>query len=309
MADGYTEIPHNFNDVDPYVITENDRIVQEIIACEKCFIYDTCSFRKHVQLKHPEYLFAFINNYHSVVVITRCILMELASHSGILNQEYIQYIHKMQQAQIKVLILYEEDLFDVLSICFTTISSINHLLALAIINVKTATGAIQSLLKEDKALRTEIFKEKNSDNSLYRRFFKTVRQKKEAEDHLGEELIALCVHLLANIPEAPGYKYLVLTEDKGAIRLLKKAAKNVLEYLGVRAFSALTTAKLASRLYEEHIISQKNQVEEMLATGVTDGVIGILGCEEYDLEPKEKVMSCGELAEKIVAGNGIYVNY
>lgn len=171
-------------------------------------------------------LFAFLNKYHSVVVITRCILMELASHSGILNQEYIQYIHKMQQAQIKVLILYEEDLFDVLSICFTTISSINHLLALAIINVKTATGTIQSLLKEDKALRTKIFKDKNSDNSLYRRFFKAVRQKKEAEDHLGEELIALCVHLLANIPEAQACKYLVLTEDKGAIRLLKKAAKN-----------------------------------------------------------------------------------
>lgn len=309
MTGCYTETPHNFGAIEPYVITDKVQMIQEFLSCEKCFLYDTCSFRKHGQLSHPEYLFDFIRQYHSSVIIIRCVLMELASHSGTLDQEYINYISKMHQAGIKVFIVYEEDLFDVLSACFTTIASINRLLALAVINTKTATGTIQSVLSEDKTLKTELFKKKNSDNSLYSRFFKAVRQNKESGDHLGEELLTLCVHLLANIPEAHSYKYIVLTEDKGAIRLLKKAAKNVLEYLNVRVFSAMTTAKLTFRMYEEGIITEQCQVQEILATGITGDMIGILGCEEYDLEPKEKVMSCEELAEKIVGEKRIYVNY
>ncbi len=250
MATIYTDNPHNFSDIEPYIITQAQEIAQEIIMAEKCYFYDTCSFRKHVQIIHQEYQFEFIKRTGGVVVITRTILMELASHSGTMNQEYVEYIKKMHTEGLKVLVMYEEDLFYVLEQCFSTNATINGCLS-----------------------------------------------------------IAVCIHLLANIPDIISYKYVVLTEDKGAIGIINKASKNVFEHNGKYSFSALTTTRLTQRLYEKGIITNKSQVEEILSGGASDDMIKVLASEEYDLEPKEKTMTYQELAEKIVTPNAIHINY
>ena len=304
----YVENPHNFNVIEPYVIAAKEQLVQEIIIANQCYFYDACSFRKHAHMEHPEYVFDFIKKYDGVIIITRCILMELASHSGILNSEYIEYIKKIHSAGIRVLILYEEDLFDVLNLCFTTSAVINNYLSWAVKTVKRPTSTIASVLKTNRNLLDDIMENNVTDRTLFERFFREVRANKESGDNLGEELITICIHLLANIPENYNYKYVVMTDDKGAIGLINKAAYNVLTHRGVRAFSALSTTRLAQRLYEENMVSQKEQVEKVISVGVIHNMVTIFGSEEFDLEAKEKTMTCRELAEKIVR-NKIHINY
>lgn len=89
---------------------------------------------------------------------------------------------------------------------------------------------------------------------------------------------------------------------------MRLAAYNVLTHRGVRAFSALSTTRLAQRLYEENMVSQKEQVEKVISVGVIHNMVTIFGSEEFDLEAKEKTMTCSELAEKIVR-NKIHINY
>lgn len=306
---GYLDNPHNFDQIAPYIIWNQRDVAQEILMAGKCFFYDACSFRKHLHMRKAEILFHFFKMQKGVVVITRGILMELISSDGYLNLEFAAYIEKMYKAGLKVLVIYEEDLFEILNMCFSASEKINIFLSWAVKNIKRPTGTIEQTLKEDKILLNEVIKSVAKDSMLYTRFFQKVRCRKEAGDNLGEELLAVCVHILANLPEKQQFKYIVLTEDKGAIGLIGKARKNVSLYGKPDAFSAMTTNRLAQRLYEEKLIDQKEQVEEILSAGASGMMVRIFASEKYDLEPKEKTMTCRELAEKIAASDAIYINF
>ena len=108
MAHGYTDNPHNMSEITPYVTIAKEKIVAEIFGNSKCYFYDACSFRRHANLDeiYAEYFLRYMKNQNGVVVITRCILMELASHSGVLNQEYIDYIKRIKNAGITILVMY-----------------------------------------------------------------------------------------------------------------------------------------------------------------------------------------------------------
>lgn len=87
MGTGYTEIPLNIEEMLPYVVTNRERVVAELLEKQKCYFYDACSFRRHANLKVEEagYFLEYIKSQNGIVVIARCILMELASLSGVLN--------------------------------------------------------------------------------------------------------------------------------------------------------------------------------------------------------------------------------
>ena len=89
MATLYTEIPHNFDAIRSHVIYDRTQVILELQSQCRYYFYDSCSFRKHAQLPHPEWLFAFFKKTDSIVVLTGCILMELGHFSGILEHTYI----------------------------------------------------------------------------------------------------------------------------------------------------------------------------------------------------------------------------
>lgn len=309
MATLYVENPHNFSDIDGVVLTEKSEVLKEILTAERLYFYDTCAFRKHSHMNNPQWVFELIKKNSGVVVITRCILMELASKSGRLISDYVEYIKKMSRFGLKILIIYEEDLFDVLSACFSANEVMNQYLSFAVRTVKGPTSTITTVLKGNPVLLKDVILNPPSEASVYRRFFQEVRANKESEDNLGEEMIALCVHLLSNLPDTTEYKYLIFTEDKGAIGLFHKTLKNVHDHKEVWAFSALTTTKLAQCLYEERIITEKEQVEEVLSVDNKENEVVVLGSERYDLERKEKKLTCSELAEKIMLPEAIHIYY
>lgn len=309
MTTNYVDNPHNFNEIEPYVIIDKEQITIEIITAKKCYFYDACSFRWHTQVKDTTPIFEFIKNNDGIVVITRTILMELASHSGVLNAEYIEYIKDMYTNHVKVLVVYEEDLFDVLDMCFASNVEINRCLSRAVKVVKTRTSTIEEVLNNDRILLNSVMSDNVSDGTLFKRFFSKVRNSKESGDSLGEQLITICCHILSNIPEKEQYKYVVLTDDKKAIGLINKTSNNVYEHRKVYSLSAVTTVKLVQRLYNEGLIKTKEKVEELLAICATKDIIKVWASEEYDLRPVYKTFNYKELAQKIITSYAIHINY
>lgn len=309
MATSYTETPSNMADIMQYIIEDKSSCVQEIIMSERCFFYDTCSFRTHANLQHPEPVFEFLKRKNGIIVITRTILMELASASHSLNVEYVDYIKKIHQAGLKILIIYEEHIFNVLSQCFGSNAQINEYLDIAVKVSKSTTGTISRVYKSNTQLRTDIMAANNTDSTLFERFFNTVRNSKVSGDNLGEEMIAVCIHMLSNIPEPHNYKYIVITEDKGAIRLINKIWRNIFEHSTKNTVTAVTTVALAQKIYQERLITTKAQVEEIVSSVNTGGTVTIVASEEYDLEPQEKTMSYSDISDRIITLNAIHIYY
>jgi hypothetical protein len=310
MTKTYDETPQNFSDIVPYIIIDAKQSASEIVAAVKCYFYDACSFRKHMNLNQPEYLFAYIMQTSGIVVITRCIIMELCSNDNKLWQEHISYIKKLNTAGIKVLVIFEEDIFEAEQLCFSSTAQINKHLANAVKTVKGKAGTVEATLKSNPILTKMIFTDiESTDKNKYSKFFKKVRANKESGDSLGEELIIICMHILSNIPEINAYKYTLFSEDKAAISQLGRAFKNICQYLNTKSVNAITSAKLAQLLFEENIITEKTQVEEILSAGNTGTNIKILCSEKFDMVPTFKTLSCNELAVKISNSTGIHINY
>ena len=63
MAISYTDNPANISEIIPYVIVEKGKIASKIYEKNRCYFYDTCSFRRHSNLdgSQAEYIFRYIN--------------------------------------------------------------------------------------------------------------------------------------------------------------------------------------------------------------------------------------------------------
>lgn len=311
MGEGYTDMPHNMSAILPYVITRKEDIVAEILRKQKCYFYDTCSFRRHANLKQEEvtYLLKYIQAQKGVIIITRCILMELASHSGILNSEYVEYIKCIKEFGVNVLVIFEEELFSVMEVAFSTNATINGYLCWAVRSIEGPVSTITKMLEQNTNLYAEVIKGKNLEQrEVYKRFFEKVRANKESGDNLGEELLAICLHILSNMPGEKDGKFCILTDDKGAVgkidSLFKKTA---LQHRG-RKIGIYSTPKLVQILYREKILENREHIKAFLGAG-TDGNIVVLGTLIYDVRSREISVSIEELTDYIVQPNGININF
>lgn len=308
MADVYTEVPNNWNELEPYV--NNGRFTEDIFAKKKCIFYDTCSFRYHanMNLESITPILEYIKDQDGIIVITRCILMELASPSGTLNQEYIRYCRRISQSGINLYVIYEEDFFDVMAICFSTNAAINKYLVWSVRMLKGPVSTITKTLDEDRNLYDTVLKGRNLDNrGIYRRFFTAVRANKESGDNLGEELLGICLHILSQLSGEEEGKFCVITDDKGAAGkiddLFKKTAR---QFQGNRII-IFSTPKLAQILYTEQYITERNVLVEILRFGGV-GNIKVLGTQIYDLRSHEISLSREEISDQIMS-KGINITF
>lgn len=309
MSGYYTDNPRNISEIIPYVITEKESIIAEIFENSKCYFYDTCSFRRHANLDivQAEYFFKYIQSQQGIIIITRCILMELASYSGMLNQEYIDYLKHIRSFEITVLLIYEEDLFSIMEICFNTNSAINEYLCWAVRTIKGPVSTITDTLEKDMRINNEIIKGKNLDNSnVYKRFFEGVRANKVSGDNLGEEFLGICLHILSHIPGEDDGKFCVITDDKGAASKIDSMFKKTKSRFSGKKIGIFSTPKLVQILYRENILCNAEHLREILSTG-TDGNIVILGTLIYDIHSRIISLSKDELADLIMQPNGIHI--
>ncbi|MGN0396106.1 MAG: hypothetical protein ACI4EF_12150, partial [Coprococcus sp.] len=243
----------------------------------------------------------------SVVVITRCILMELASHSRVLNQEYVEYIKRINDFGITVLVIYEEDLFSIMEVCFSTNETINSYLCWAVRTIKGPVSTITETLKRNDSINNEVIKGKNLNNSgVYKHFFEAVRANKESGDNLGEEVLAICLHILSHIPGEDDGKFCVITDDKGTAGKIDAMFKKTAKQHSGKSIGIFSTPKLVQVLYRENILHDSEHLKEILASG-TDGNIVVLGMLVYDIRGREISLSRDELADLIMQPNGINI--
>ena len=238
MATTYAETPDNYSEIEKSVVTDVDKIKSMFFEAEKVFFYDACSFQRHSSLKEKEKstLIQYFKNRGIAIFLTRCILMELSGDNHVLERKFIDYINKLKNSGVSVVIFNEEYTYSILSDCFSTIERINEYLMWAVRIAKSPTGTITDTLKYNEKLNSEVVEGKNLKASdLYQRFFSAVRSNKEHEDNLGEELISICAHILSYMPGVPDGKLCVLTDDKGAASKIDSVMRRTnQEYRGSR---------------------------------------------------------------------------
>lgn len=309
MSTIYTDNPKNMDKIFSYIHTDKETIVSMIHSTEKCFFYDTCSFRYHAKFtkEAANYLFDFIKRQNGIVVLTRCILMELASDSGSLNKEYITYLKNMHQFGIEVLLIYEENIFEVMDVCFATNKVINNYLSWAVRMIKNPVSTITDTLKRNSILKSEIIENKNAQRGdLYERFFKAVRDNKERGDNLGEELLAICLHILSYIPGTKDGKFCVITDDKGAAGTIDHLFKKTSLYYKGSRINIFSTPKLVQFMYREGVLDDCEYMNQMLGTGNTGNIV-IYGMRSFDFSNREISINCEELVDLIRKPNEVYI--
>lgn len=299
MTTVYSENPSNWSEVEPHVNKGN--FVRELFLRKTCYFYDTCSFRYHANLcDHAvKKICEFMKKHDGLVVLTRCVLMELASVSGVLRSEYIRYFKNLDFCGLYVYVIDEEDLFEVLTACFSTYVKVNSLLMWSTRMMKSPVSTITAALEEEERLASALLKGKNlEDKSLFRRFFLTVRSRKESGDHLGEELLGICLHMLSQLPGEEEGKFCLMTDDKGAAGKIDALfMRTPADHRGKRIL-LFSTPKLAQTLYKEKYIQKKESLLEILDTG-SDGPVKVLGTQIFDLKSRIISLPREELADQM----------
>lgn len=300
MRSFYTETPDNWETLVTYINKEN--FISAVFSGKCCFFYDTCSFRYHAGLSwgDSENILRYIKDESGIVILTRCVIMELATKKHSINQEYIEYLTHIRKSEVDVYIINEEDIFDVMSVCFGSNRVINSYLSWAVRLLATPVSTIKSTLDSELSLENEIIRMKGAERSdVYLRFFSSVRANKEEQDNLGEELIAVCMHVLANIPGECDGKFRVITDDKCAAGMIdhmfKKTSNN---YQGSRIV-LYSTCKLIQILHRKGYIHDRREILGLVSM-YRHGNIRFLGTEIYDIENREISMRKELFAEGIL---------
>lgn len=285
------------------LICDTDEIMQKIALSSKCYFYDTSSFRNHASTPCRKLILQYLAQMQGVVIITRSVLLELCSADGNLWKTHIAYINEMKEMGIKVLLIYEENIVELLQSCYSNVPQINEWLSNAVKCVKSKYGAIENVLKHDDVLKQEVLVNyRYQDKLIGRRFFEKMRLGKELGDNLGEELLCVCLHMLTNIPETVPYKYVMLTDDKNAVRLLGQVKQNVAKYEAQKYLSAHTSANLCWHMKNHRIITCTEEILQILNGEKGNEKITTYCSDRYALFPEMQSMTCKVLAEKIMQG-------
>lgn len=310
MATAYMETPSNLSEIMPFIVTDIKVIKNLFYSADRVIFYDACSFQRHSHLANRErsILIRYYNAHATTIFITRCILMELASDRGMLAEEFIEFTKVMSENEIKVVLFDEEYIYDILSECFSVNEKINAYLLWAVRMCKSPTSTITETLKENTKLMAEVLEGKNLQQSdVYDRFFTAVRGNKEHDDNLGEELIAICVHILSHLPGVYDGKLCVMTDDKGAAAKIDSVMKKTdVRNRGVK-IALFSTPKLVQHMFQEQVEISEDEMVTILSQGAS-GKIVVMGITAYDFDVNRSIsMTSRELAHKIMEPNGILI--
>lgn len=310
MATTYAETPGNLSDINPFIETDVKAIRKIFYLAARVVFYDACSFQRHSHLAEKErnILIKYYSAHGTVIFITKCILMELASDKCQLAEEYINFIKAMADEGIRIVLFDEEYMYDILSECFSTNEKINEYLSWAVRMSKSPVSTIAETLKADVGLAGEVLEGKNlSQSDIYHRFFSAVRGNKEHDDNLGEELIAICVYILSHLPGVYDGKLCVITDDKGAAGKIDSVMRKTNSRNKGAKIVLLSTPKLVQHMFQEHIGISENEMVNILSAGAS-GKIVVMGTTAYDLEVDKSISMTGrELVHKIMEPNGINI--
>jgi hypothetical protein len=310
MATTYTETPNNYSEIEPFIKSDVKDIKNVFFSADRVLFYDACSFQRHSNLADREknIIINYYKAHGTLICISKCVLMELSSDYHELTQEHMNLIKGFYDAGVVVAIFNEEYTFDILSECFSTNEKINEYLVWAVRTVKSPVSTIEYTLKADEKLYSGVIEGKNLRQSdLYMRFFSAVRGNKEHDDNLGEELIAVCVHILSYLVGVKDGKLCVLTDDKGAAGKIDSVMRRTNPKNRGAKIILFSTPKLVQHMFQEKIPMSEEEMENLISKGAS-GKIVVMGTTAFDLSVDDKIsMTSRELVQKIMEPNGINI--
>ncbi|MBQ8804594.1 MAG: hypothetical protein IJZ53_13275 [Tyzzerella sp.] len=285
------------------IICDSNDAIREIVLARRCYFYDTSAFRNHASVSNRKLILQYIKQMQGIVIITKSVLLELCYPNSGFWEEHVKYLNEMAEMELKVLFINEEDIVELLQSCYNSTAQINLWLSYAVKCVKSRCSAIETILLQEHDLKKEVFVNCSGQDSLLgRRFFEKMRLNKKSGDNLGEELISVCFHMLTNMPESGNYKYIMLTDDKYAVRLLGKVKQNVMSSDAKKYISAHTSANLCWHMKNAGIITCKEEIIEILNGERGNEQITCCYSETYALFPEMQSVRCEVLAEQVMQG-------
>ncbi len=289
--------PKNFDKLNGYVICDEKLVIEILLKSDSFLFYDTCSLRHHVKLSSPQHIFEFIIANDALVILINMVVSELALDNGFLSKKDIDFIKGMHDAGIKVVVLAEEWLPDLLGMCYRSYEIVNGLISKAVKDVVPAHSDIRDWIKDKPEMYKEIMVGVASTNhNIGRNFFLGIKDRKKSGDDLGETIIALCTHLLMNVPYGQ-MSFYILSDDKGAATLLGRL--NTKRNDGDIKVCFISTAKLCWVLNRKYELCDKEQVKALLSCISGEDRISVSCTCEYDLRPMDRLYYIDDLAELI----------
>lgn len=275
--------------------------VPEIIRAESLILYDTCSFRYHMNIDDPIPIFEYIKLKKSVVILTSTILMELASRTGNLGEKEKKYIEKMHDAGIRVYVVKEEDIYLLLCSVFYGIDRVNAIFSDVFRVVVDSSSSIRLWLeKSEKLLNQILVHGMESHQNIGSSFFSGARSHKTEKDNLGETLLAVCIGLMAYIP-AKNQPIILFTDDKGAVRLIGKLYTRIIQKMDVdKKIAVRSTPALCWNIYKAGIGITSEEIASILRKANATGKMSISYSEEYTMGVISEELEVDEIAKRII---------
>jgi len=286
MRKKYIQAPKNWSKIIKKVIYDKKRCVEEIVKAKKCLILDTCVIMQYENLDYSSSFFRYIRDQYDVILITRTILMELESDDGNLSINHISFLNRLSLEK-DVFIFDEEWCYDYLKLAFSkTDKELNMILSEIIkITKKLFNNCVDNFMNDSYQVNKYI---KNIPTTeFFTDFFTDIRSKKESEDSLGEELIAMIVLLMANIMDLNSCKFELLSNDRKSYPSLLSVKSYIKSKCMWDALICRTTCNLAQILYKNNYMS-KNDLKDFMSVSYHQSNFKCycagkndLKCEEY----------------------------
>lgn len=296
MTKVYKYTPDNFNHIEEYLVGENFK--EEIIKSNCCFFYDTCSLITHSNSYNSEKIAQYIKMEKGVIIITRTVLMELQNGSNLIEEQQVNYIKELYDAGIKIILLDEENILDILKVALdmTTIE-FNKLLGAAINEVSRFKGTVYEIKKDDSNQITKKMMDNRCNKiEYYTDFFKFARGKKKSKDNLGEELMFVCFIVLSRINILG--KLIYFSNDLKSRDIVISLNEFTESKHDKKEPYQITSVKLISILFDKGLIKTKDEMIEMLSC-ISSGNVKVFYVGKYDIDLVYKSFNKEQLVNKI----------
>ena len=287
MSTLYSELPDNLNEISSFLKTDFAECKTLIEEAGLVIFYDASSVQHHSVLSElvQTKICRYIKSNNGLVVLTKCILMELAGERHTLHEGVVSFLTRIAESDIQLLLFEESWTFEYLTDMGMSTSQANQVLHYAVRKFKSPGSTILECIKNHEALKALVAEGKvPNKKDLCKRFFYTARQNKQPQDNLGEDLIGICLYMLMHLTAQPSHKFTVFTDDKFAARVILNSIKSIPSDITDKRPGIFSSIKLFQTLYTEENSLTKEELKESIKRLYSDEVRVLALMEKSDLE-------------------------
>lgn len=291
-------------------IMDQVQAVKELIRTPISFFLDTCFVSRNSLYKDDTKIISLFKKIAAekpgkrvLVIVTSLVLYEMRDSGNKLSRYSKQLFNVMHDAGVTIAYLREEAIAKEIAE-YTRLSpaELNKLFVKRLCENKANLTMLKSIIYSDEKLRKiyEVEYKASSSSEFIAGFLSQVKEKKENEDSLAEELISLVIILLLELPN--NREYVLCTNDLAAIARFNKSICTSAPSTRHRV-SAMSAFTATQAMIEHGIVKEddKDNLRKVLTACVGENVI-VVEVKESPYHPTEIRLNVQELLEGMFAG-------